>query len=120
MFVTVLQADGTAACLAAAITCASVALADAGIEMLDLVAASSASFINSRIYLDSSTEEESAQNASMMVSYMPSLDETTHTIMNGELDVGAVTRGTEQIMDACSKVYAVMNAALVEAVKERS
>jgi len=38
----VLENDGTTSCLAAAITCASVALADAGIEMLDLVAACSA------------------------------------------------------------------------------
>ncbi|GFN97500.1 exosome complex component mtr3-like, partial [Plakobranchus ocellatus] len=40
IFITVLQHDGSA--LSAAITCASVALASAGIEMYDLVVASSA------------------------------------------------------------------------------
>lgn len=38
VFVNVVQNDGTMACLAAAVTCASMALADAGIEMFDLVA----------------------------------------------------------------------------------
>lgn len=41
MYVTVVESDGDAACLASAITAASTALADAGVEMLDLVAAAS-------------------------------------------------------------------------------
>ena len=51
VYISVLENDGTASCLAAAITCASVAVADAGIEMLDLVAACSAvilMFVSSR------------------------------------------------------------------------
>lgn len=38
VFVQVLESDGSAACLAAAITCASMALANAGVEMFDVVA----------------------------------------------------------------------------------
>lgn len=40
MYVTVLEADGIAASLALAITCASLALVDAGIEMSDVVVGS--------------------------------------------------------------------------------
>lgn len=39
VYVQILESDGTNASLAAGITCASMALADAGIEMLDLVTA---------------------------------------------------------------------------------
>lgn len=42
IYISVLENDGMASCFAAAITCASVAVADAGIEMLDQVAACSA------------------------------------------------------------------------------
>jgi len=42
IYITVIENDGTTACLAAAITCASIALTDAGIQMYDLVAAASA------------------------------------------------------------------------------
>ena len=45
IYISVLENDGMASCLAAAITCASVAVADAGIEMLDQVAACSAVII---------------------------------------------------------------------------
>ena len=40
VYVTVLEADGIASSLALAITCASLALVDAGIEMLDVVVGS--------------------------------------------------------------------------------
>ena len=39
IYITVLETDGTAATLAASITAASLALADAGVEMVDVVAA---------------------------------------------------------------------------------
>ncbi|KAG5457200.1 MAG: hypothetical protein BJ554DRAFT_2849 [Olpidium bornovanus] len=92
IYVDVLEADGMASCLAAAITCASVALADAGIEMLDMVAASSASVIGNRIYLDATEDEERDHAAWMMISYMPSLDEVTHVVMSGELETGLAER----------------------------
>ncbi|KAF9896046.1 hypothetical protein BX616_008244, partial [Lobosporangium transversale] len=45
VYITVLESDGWGSCVAAAVTAASVALAHAGIEMLDLVAGCSASYI---------------------------------------------------------------------------
>ncbi|CAG8743312.1 5155_t:CDS:2 [Racocetra fulgida] len=86
IYITVLENDGTASCLAAAITCASVAVADAGIEMLDLVPASSA------IYMDSDLVEEQHETGYLILSYMPSLKEVTHILQSGDVDLALATQ----------------------------
>ncbi|KAJ3055361.1 Exosome complex component MTR3, partial [Quaeritorhiza haematococci] len=84
VFVYVLECDGTAACLAAAITCASLAIADAGIEMLDQVVACSSGLRDSTVTLDCTGDEEAQQLGSLVVSYMPSVNEVTHLVHYGE------------------------------------
>ncbi|KAJ3252078.1 Exosome complex component MTR3 [Boothiomyces macroporosus] len=58
LYVTVLESDGTFASLAGAITCASLALANAGIAMYDLVTGCSAGFIDNVSGLDLTEDEE--------------------------------------------------------------
>ncbi|CAJ0636514.1 8537_t:CDS:2 [Entrophospora sp. SA101] len=118
IFINVLENDGTTSCLAAAITCASVALADAGIEMLDLVAACSASFIGGRIFIDSNLMEEQHETGSLILSYMPSLNEVTHILQSGEVDFTLTTQAIEQCTDACNNIYSVMNNSLMESAWE--
>ncbi|CAG8727755.1 12826_t:CDS:2, partial [Acaulospora morrowiae] len=92
IYITILENDGTASCLAAAVTCASVAVADAGIEMLDLVPACSVSYIDGRIYMDSDLIEEQHESGSLVLSYMPSLKEITHILQSGEVDLALATQ----------------------------
>lgn len=86
--------------LSAAITCASMALADAGIECFDLV--SSCSVVNSNkerniltrkgmlsknVILDPTFEEEKQQSGSVTIAFMPSLNEVTQLYQSGEIDL---------------------------------
>ncbi|RLN97683.1 hypothetical protein BBJ28_00019718, partial [Nothophytophthora sp. Chile5] len=71
IFVTVLEDDGGV--LAAAINCASLALADAAVEMYDVVTAASAGIVNSTVVLDPSREEEQKGDGKLALAYMPSM-----------------------------------------------
>ncbi|CAG8627212.1 9654_t:CDS:2 [Ambispora leptoticha] len=118
VYVSVIQNDGTASCLAAAITCASMALTDAGIEMVDQVAACAASYINDEIFIDGDFFEEQRESGSIILSYMPSLNEITHIIQSGEVDVAVTSQAVELCIDVCSKIYSVMRHSLLESVKK--
>ncbi|RKO91485.1 ribosomal protein S5 domain 2-type protein [Blyttiomyces helicus] len=117
VYVQVLECDGSTSALAAAITCASLALADAGIEMLDIVAACSAGFIGSRTFLDADGEEEGQQTGSLLLSYMPSLNEVTHIIQSGEVSSNATVKALEICVDACSVINTVMQKSLVTSIE---
>ena len=82
--VMVLENDGTSACVSMAINAASMALMDAGIEMFDLVMASSCVF-QEELLLDATLEEEKQGNGSLIVSCMPSLNQVTHTAQVGQV-----------------------------------
>ncbi|RKP27693.1 ribosomal protein S5 domain 2-type protein [Syncephalis pseudoplumigaleata] len=87
LYVTVIENDGTASCLAAAITAASVALADAGVEMLDLVAATSLGYVHQQLLVDCSAAEEAyQQHTDLILAYMPSLGQVTHLLHRGPVD----------------------------------
>ncbi|KAF9584902.1 hypothetical protein BGW38_004745 [Lunasporangiospora selenospora] len=146
VYITVLECDGLSSCFAAAITAASVALAHAGIEMIDLVAACSASYVimdrtlssavpppsttsdsapaavslrPPTIIMDADLEEEKFEEGSIMVAYMPSLNEVTHVLQNGKVDRSIVSQSVEHCIEACNKIYAVMRHALVESIDEK-
>lgn len=63
------------ATIASAITATSLALADAGIDMFDLVAAAAASFVEGDIMLDCTEQEHSAAQGSIILAYMPNLNQ---------------------------------------------
>ena len=71
VFIEVLQADGGTRC--AALTAASVALADAGIPMRDMVVAVAAGKVADTVILDVNNEEDQAGQADMPIGYMPIL-----------------------------------------------
>lgn len=81
--VLVLEDDGALAALAAAITCASIALADSGIELYDLVTGCSAGISEKNIILDlTEHEQESFGNATkecafLVLATMSGLNEIT-------------------------------------------
>ena len=77
VFITVLEADGDAACVTAGSIAASAALADAGIEMLGLVAACSAcTFAAPSDDLDQDEDMETEGDHEKLVWLDPNADET--------------------------------------------
>ena len=83
VFMEVLQADGGTRC--AALTGASVALADAGIPMRDLVAGCASGKAADTIILDVNNEEDQAGQADLPVGYMPNLEKITLLQLDGIL-----------------------------------
>lgn len=116
VYVNVLENDGTSSSLAAAVSAASVALADAGIEMYDQVAASTIAYVQGNIILDPSAVEEENEQGSLIVSYMPSLNEITHILHNGNTESAIAAKAIEQCTDACSKIYSVMSTVLLQSL----
>eukprot|EP00026_Physarum_polycephalum_P014604 Phypoly_transcript_15141.p1 GENE.Phypoly_transcript_15141~~Phypoly_transcript_15141.p1 ORF type:complete len:269 (+),score=38.80 Phypoly_transcript_15141:136-942(+) len=121
--VLVLQNDGAA--LSTAITCASLALADAGIEMYDLVSACTASATQdtktppegSVVVFDPTWAEEQGQTGRVVLARMPSINLISQLLMDGELDVGTVEEGVDLCIDGCDKLYSMMCDVLVESVQ---
>lgn len=112
VFALVIQSDGGV--LPAVITCASLALADAGIVMYDLVAAISGSFVGRELLLDSTSEEERTQDGSVMVAAMTSRKEITQVTFSGEWSSTSACEALEVSTDACEKLGPVMRACLKE------
>ena len=83
VFMEILQADGGTRC--AALTGASVALADAGIPMRDLVAGCAAGKAADTVILDVNNEEDQAGQADLPIGYMPNLEKITLLQLDGVL-----------------------------------
>eukprot|EP00798_Chlamydomonas_sp_ICE-L_P029343 gene29343-8897_t len=79
VMVMVLESGGSD--LAVATTAASVALADAGIEIKDLVPTCQVARLNGAFVLDPSLEEEMHQEGSMLLALMPASNEITQMLV---------------------------------------
>jgi len=108
----VLQSDGAE--LAISISAASLALADANVELFDLVAASSVVMNPERgLVLDPSAEMEEQAESSLLVGYMPSLDETTQLVQRGRSTPESLQEGIELCLDGCLKLHQLMRSTLL-------
>lgn len=121
IYVTVLQNDGSA--LAASVTCASVAMADAGVEMYDLVTGCSARLAGDSILLDPCTHEEysskehsAVNNGSVTVGLMPSLNQISAVTSKGEIQFEHMKRAITKCVEMCVQLYPVCQQSLVKSV----
>jgi len=112
VFIEVLQADGGTRC--AALSAASVALADAGIPMRDMVAACAAGKAADTIILDVNNEEDQAGQADMPIGYMPSLEKITLLQLDGVLTPAEYKKCVETGIHGCKIVYELQKKALTE------
>ncbi|MGI0050455.1 MAG: exosome complex exonuclease Rrp41 [Nitrososphaeraceae archaeon] len=112
VFVEVLQADGGSRC--AGIAAASVALADAGVNMKDLVAACAAGKINDKIVLDINDIEDKEGSADMPVAYLPNLEQITLLQLDGILNESQFNECLEKAIHGCKMVYEIQRKALIE------
>jgi len=110
VFMEVLQADAGTRC--AALTAASVALADAGVPMKDLVAACAAGKVDDHIILDLMQEEDNFGQGDMPMGYIPSRDEIVLLQLDGEFTKEELEQAKTFAMEGCRKVYELQKEAL--------
>jgi exosome complex component RRP41 len=112
VFVEVLQSDGGSRC--AGIAAASVALADAGINMRDLVTSCAAGKIDSKIVLDINDAEDKEGGADMPVAYMPRLEQVTLLQLDGKLTPEQFNECLDKAIGGCKVVYEIQKQALMQ------
>lgn len=124
VFCLILEDAGSA--LAAAITCAGAALADAGIEMYDLVIGCSGKQIGHNFFLDPSIEEEQQQPSSnepsignVTIGVMPCKQQITAILQSGLLEHHTLVKDINTLMDGCHRIYPIIKHHLVQSVKKR-
>lgn len=110
IFIEVLQSDGGSRC--AGINGASLALADAGIPMRDLVAACAVGKIAGQLALDLSDIEDKLGEADMPVAYMPTYNSVTLLQMDGSFTHDEFAAGLELAVENCKKIYQMQKEAL--------
>jgi len=110
VFMEVLQADAGTRC--AALTAASVALADAGIPMKDLVAGCAAGKADGEIILDLMQEEDNFGEGDMPMGYIPSRDEIVLLQLDGNFTKEELDKAKSYAIEGCKKVYELQKDAL--------
>jgi len=110
VFVEILQAD--AGTRTAGITAASVALADAGIPLRDLIAAVSVGKIDDTIILDLNKEEDQWGTTDMPVAIMPRKKVITLLQMDGHFTPEEFKRALDLAFKGCEQIHELQKKAL--------
>jgi exosome complex component RRP41 len=110
LFIEVLQADGGTRC--AGVTAASLALADAGIPMRDLIVACASGKIEGQLAVDLSDAEDKKGEADVPVAFMPNLNAITLLQMDGQLTLEEFEKAIELSLEGCKQLYALQKEAL--------
>lgn len=110
VFIEVLQSDGGSRC--AGITAASLALADAGIPMRELVAACAVGKIQGKIALDLSDAEDKYGDADLPVALVPNMGLVTLLQMDGNLTTAEFEQGLSMAIEACKTIHTMQRESL--------
>jgi len=110
LFTEVLQADGGTRC--SSITAASLALADAGIPMRDLVASCAAGKVDGYLVLDLNDSEDKEGEADVPLAFTPHLNAVTLLQMNGMLTLEEFEQVVKLALQGCKQLYALQKEAL--------
>lgn len=110
VYIEILQADGGTRC--AGITAASLALADAGIPMRDLVVACAAGKADGKLMVDLMDTEDKVGEADVPVAFMPNLNAITLLQMDGNLSVDEFENAINMALDGCKQLYILQKEAL--------
>jgi exosome complex component RRP41 len=102
VFIEVLEAEGGTRC--AGITAASVALADAGVPMRDIVVSCAAGKVNGQVVLDLSEIEDKEGEADMPMAIMPRTGEITLLQSDGHLTSEEFVKALDLAMNGCKKI----------------
>jgi exosome complex component RRP41 len=102
VFIEVLEAEGGTRC--AGITAASVALADAGIPMKDLVVSCAAGKADGNVILDLSEDEDKDGEADVPVAIMPRSGKITLLQTDGHLTPDEFNKALDLAIEVCKKI----------------
>jgi exosome complex component RRP41 len=103
IFIEVLQANAGTRC--AGITAATLAMADAGIPMRDLVASCAAGKIEGHVTVDQMGIEDNYGDADLPLAIAPAKKEVTLLQMDGNLTRKEFKQAFEMALNGCLKVY---------------
>ena len=110
LFVEILQSDGGSRC--AGITAASLALADAGIPMREIVAACAVGKVEGKLALDLSDAEDKYGEADLPVAFVPNTNMVTLLQMDGSLTPDEFEKGLDMAVEACKTIHTMQREAL--------
>ena len=110
LFIEVLQADAGTRC--AGITAGSLALADAGIPLRELVAGCAAGKVDGKVVLDLSDIEDKKGDADLPIAYMPKSNVVGLLQMDGSMTEEELKQALDMGIDACKKIYEMQREAL--------
>lgn len=113
LFIEVLQADGGTRC--ASLTAASLALADAGIPMRDLVAACAAGKVDGHLVLDLNDVEDKEGEADLPLALIPSLNAVTLLQMDGKVTLEEFEQLVNIAVEGCKQIHKLQ----IEALKAK-
>jgi len=91
---------------------ASLALADGGIPMKDLVSAVAVGKVEGNLVLDLNEEEDNYGEADLPIAIMPSLGNITLLQMNGEMSEEELKKAIELAMKGIRELYEMQKEAL--------
>lgn len=114
-FVEIIQADGSTR--VAGINALSLALASAGIPMMDLVAACSVGKINGTLITDLNGEEDQNSESDVAVAMIPDRNLITLLQMDGVLTKEELLKCLDMAKKNCKKIYDMQREALLEKYK---
>ena len=112
IYVEVLQSDGGSR--VAGITAASLALADAGINMRDLVVGCAVGKVDDKIVLDLNDTEDKEGSGDMPFAIMPNFGQVTLLQLDGLFTQEEFKQAIEMATDGAKKVYALQREALLK------
>lgn len=115
VFIQVIQADGGTRCASA--TAASLALADAGIPMRDLLAGVAAGIVDGQVVLDLCDVEDKEGTGDLPVVYSPMTDEISLLQLDGEFTLEQFEEALEMAIDGARKIYEMEKEALINRYK---
>jgi exosome complex component RRP41 len=116
VYIEVLQADAGTRC--AGLSCASVALAHAGIPMKDLIAACAAGKVDGTVVVDLMKEEDNFGECDLPVAILPRKDEAVLLQMDGKLSADEFKQAYKLAHDGCLKIYEMQKETLMNSMKK--
>jgi exosome complex component RRP41 len=112
VYVNIIQAD--AGTRTAGINAASVALADAGISMRDLVTSVAVGKVNGEYYLDLEGHEEDVTMCDLPIAYMPRTGKVTLLQMDGDMPNKEIKQLLNVAVKGCETIYEKQKQAIRE------
>ncbi|KAA8922057.1 MAG: exosome complex exonuclease Rrp41 [Thermoplasma sp.] len=115
VYIEVLQAD--AGTRIAGLTAATVALADAGVPMRDMVVGCTAGKVDGHMVLDLSKEEDNYGEADIPIAIMPKTGEIVLMQMDGDVTEDELYQAMDMIFEATKRISQIQREALLNKYK---